>query len=96
MPWRAWFQVNYVVLILFFFVLLSFTVTVWIMHENKIPDEYAKWTQGFTEGLLTGLTLAMKAPSAPSMHPPEEKSVESVTTSVTKSVPATVPDPQKT
>lgn len=46
-------------LILFFMVLLSFSVTVFIMHEKAIPDEYAKWAQGWTAGLLTSLTLAM-------------------------------------
>lgn len=46
-------------LILFFMVLLSFSVTVFIMHEKTIPDEYAKWAQGWTAGLLTSLTLAM-------------------------------------
>ena len=46
-------------LILLALVLLSLCMTVVLMHENAIADEYAKWAQGFTEGLLTSLTLAM-------------------------------------
>lgn len=46
-------------LALLLLVLLSFGVTIWLMHEKTLPDEYAKWAQGWTAGILTSLTLAM-------------------------------------
>lgn len=64
-PWAAFIQENFTVLVLLFLVVMSFGATLLIMHEQKEPDEYAKWAQGFTAGLLTSLTLAMKAPDKP-------------------------------
>ena len=61
--WRAWVQDNFTMLILLGLVLASLFLTILLMHEKAIPDEYAKWAQGFTEGLLTSLTLAMNRPA---------------------------------
>lgn len=61
-------QANSSVLLLFIFLIVAFGATIVLMHETKIPDEYAKWAQGFTEGILTGLTLAMRPPGATNSH----------------------------
>lgn len=57
--WRCWTQDNFTVIVLFVLVIVSLSLTILIMHEKSLPDEYAKWAQGWTGGLLTGLTLAM-------------------------------------
>lgn len=66
--WRAWAQDNFTILVLLGLVIVSFLTTVILMHEKSIPDEYAKWAQGFTEGMVTGLTLAMNR-TAEKPHP---------------------------
>lgn len=60
--WRCWAQNSFTVIVLLFLVLTGLAVTIVIMHEKSIPDEYAKWAQQFTEGLLGALMLAMNRP----------------------------------
>lgn len=66
--WRCWLQSNATIILLFALVLISLGVTIGIMHEARLPDEYAKWAQGFTAGLLSSLTLAMNVQPRPANH----------------------------
>lgn len=66
--WKCFLQDNFTVIILFALVIISLGMTIAIMHEKSLPDDYAKWAQGFTAGILSGLMLAMNRP-AEKPHP---------------------------
>ena len=79
--WKCWLQANSTILILLICFVVSFTVTLVIMHEQKIPDEYAKWGQEFTAGIFAAMTLAMNispkaTPHQGDSHEPPAKTTE--------------------
>ena len=59
--WRCFFQNNFTAVSLFIFLIICLALTILLIHEKSVDDKFATWMEGFTGGVFSAWTLALKA-----------------------------------